>query len=47
MVIAVEIEATEAYAPLKYLEIAFGTLLGFFGAAMLAAIALVRSGPCG
>ena len=38
MVIAVEIEATEAYAPLKYLEIAFGTLLGFFAAAMLAAV---------
>jgi tRNA A-37 threonylcarbamoyl transferase component Bud32 len=38
MVIAVEIEAGEAYAPLKYLEIAFGTLLGFFAAAMLAAI---------
>ena len=39
IVIAVEIEATEAYAPLKYLEIAFGTLLGFFAAAMLAAVA--------
>ena len=38
MVIAVEIAATEAYAPLRYLEIAFGTLLGFLGAAMLAAI---------
>jgi serine/threonine-protein kinase len=39
MVIAVEIEAAEAYAPLKYLEIAFGTLLGFFAAALLAAVA--------
>jgi serine/threonine-protein kinase len=38
MVIAVEIEATEAYAPLKYLEIAFGTLLGFLAAALLAAV---------
>ncbi|MBL0143352.1 MAG: serine/threonine protein kinase [Betaproteobacteria bacterium] len=38
MAIAVEIEAAEAYAPLKYLEIAFGTLLGFFVAALLAAI---------
>jgi serine/threonine-protein kinase len=38
MVIAVEIEAAEAYAPLKYLEIAFGTLIGFFVAAFLAAV---------
>ncbi len=38
VVIAVEIEAAEAYAPLKYLEIAFGTLLGFFAVALLAAI---------
>ncbi|MGE0355545.1 MAG: serine/threonine-protein kinase [Burkholderiales bacterium] len=38
VVIAVEIEAAEAYAPLKYLEIAFGTLLGFFVVALLAAI---------
>jgi serine/threonine-protein kinase len=38
MVIAVEIDAAEAYAPLRHLEVAFGTLLGFFGAAMLAAI---------
>jgi serine/threonine-protein kinase len=38
MAIAVELEATEAYAPLKYLEIAFGTLLGFFVAALLAAV---------
>ncbi|NJD87091.1 MAG: hypothetical protein FIB05_03610 [Betaproteobacteria bacterium] len=39
MVIAVEIEAAEAYAPLKYLEIAFGTLLGFLAAALAAAMA--------
>lgn len=39
LVIAVEIEAGEAYAPLKYLEVAFGTLLGFFAAALLAAVA--------
>ena len=38
LVIAVEIEAAEAYAPLKYLEIAFGTLLGVLGAALLAAV---------
>ncbi|HEX5629214.1 MAG TPA: serine/threonine-protein kinase [Usitatibacteraceae bacterium] len=38
MVIAVEIEAAEAYAPLKYLEITFGTLLGFFAVAMAAAM---------
>ncbi|MCW5593407.1 MAG: serine/threonine protein kinase [Burkholderiales bacterium] len=38
MVIAVEIEAAEAYAPLKYLEIAFGTLLGFLAAALAAAM---------
>jgi serine/threonine-protein kinase len=39
MAIAVEIEASEAYAPLKYLEIAYGTLLGFFAAALVAAVA--------
>ena len=38
MALAVEIEAAEAYAPLKYLEIAFGILLGFFAAALLAAV---------
>ncbi len=38
VVIAVEIEAGEAYAPLKYLEIAFSTLLAFFAVALLAAI---------
>lgn len=42
MVIAVEIDAAEAYAPLRHLEVAFGTLLGFFGAAMLAAISSSR-----
>ena len=38
LVIAVEIEAAEAYAPLKYLEVAFGTLLGFLAAALAAAM---------
>ncbi len=38
MALAVEIEASEAYAPLKHLEIAFGILLGFFAAALLAAV---------
>jgi serine/threonine-protein kinase len=38
MVVAVEIDAAEAYAPLQYLEVAFGVLLGFFAAAFLAAI---------
>jgi len=37
MAIGAEIEASEAYAPLKHLEIAFGTLLGFLAAALLAA----------
>lgn len=37
MAVAVEIEAAEAYAPLKYVEIAFGTLLGFLAAALAAA----------
>jgi serine/threonine-protein kinase len=38
MIVAVEIEAAEAYAPLKYLEIAFGTLLGILAAALAAAM---------
>jgi serine/threonine protein kinase len=38
MAIAVEIDASEAYAPLRHLEIAFGTLLGFLVAAVAAAI---------
>ncbi len=37
MAVAVEIDAAEAYAPLKYLEIAFGILLGVLAAAVLAA----------
>ena len=39
MAIVAEIEATEAYAPLHYLEIAFGILLGILAAAVLAAVA--------
>jgi serine/threonine-protein kinase len=39
MAVIVEIDAAEAYAPLRYLETAFGLLLGFVGAAVLAALA--------
>jgi len=39
MAIAVEIEASEAYAPLKYLELAFGVLVAFVLVSMLAALA--------
>ena len=38
VVIAVEIEEAEAYAPLKYVEIAFTTLLAFFAVALAAAM---------
>lgn len=39
MAIVAEIDAAEAYAPLRYLETAFGLLMGFLAAAMLAALA--------
>ena len=39
MAVVVEIDAAEAYAPLRYLETAFGLLMGFMAAAVLAALA--------
>jgi len=37
MAIAVEVEAVEAYAPLHYLQVAFGVLFGFLAASLIAA----------
>ena len=39
MAVVVEIDAAEAYAPLRYLETAFGLLMGFMATAVLAALA--------
>jgi len=39
MAVVVEIDAAEAYAPLRYLEKAFGLMMGFMAAAVIAALA--------